>query len=194
MITFRSLEILQDMWISDCHKEEQTSYSRWRYTEAWLLDYEKNYGKDVLKQKKPRQIQSHNQQTSRKSYASAVRNKSTPDPTDTVNPSTATTESNHRPLSSSERRGSMNQHRNIKIRNQSYHADIPQKRPIHRHPKDKIRWNQRNNRHKEYDPRNVRKRRPQNFYRNERITYIGRGVRNYFLGGGKPSQGQRHRN
>lgn len=44
------LEKLQKMWKSDCQKEEDRSFNRWRYTEAWLLDYAKNYGKGDVKQ------------------------------------------------------------------------------------------------------------------------------------------------
>lgn len=48
----RVLEILLNMWESDCKTEKQKSFNKWRYNEAWLLDYEKNYGKELTKNKK----------------------------------------------------------------------------------------------------------------------------------------------
>lgn len=48
----RVLEILLNMWESDCKREEQKSFNKWRYKEAWLLDYERNYGKELTKNKK----------------------------------------------------------------------------------------------------------------------------------------------
>lgn len=56
----RVLEILLKMWESDCTKEEQKSFNKWRYKEAWLLDYAKNYGKEPIKNK-----MSHKQQTNK---------------------------------------------------------------------------------------------------------------------------------
>ena len=71
----RILELLQEMWTSDCRKEEQTSFQRWRYTETWLLDYERNYGQEMVKENKPKKMQQKQQQPFKKSYASALRNK-----------------------------------------------------------------------------------------------------------------------
>lgn len=48
----RVLEILLNMWESDCKTEKQKSFNKWRYKEAWLLDYERNYGKELTKNKK----------------------------------------------------------------------------------------------------------------------------------------------
>lgn len=36
----RTLEILQNMWKSDCEKDEKKSLDKWRYKEIWLLDTE----------------------------------------------------------------------------------------------------------------------------------------------------------
>jgi hypothetical protein len=47
----RVLEILQEMWKSDCEKEEKKSLKRWRYKEIWQLDYVRKYGKTVIKEK-----------------------------------------------------------------------------------------------------------------------------------------------
>lgn len=186
----RILELLQEMWTSDCRKEEQTSFQRWRYTETWLLDYEKNYGQEILKENKPKKMQQKQQQTFKKSYASAVRNKE--------NTSTMQEGSNFpthftKPPSSklinanSEKR---NQHRNstrICDRDPFKNRQVPRqaigsKRQFQGRIKTNIIY--QNNRRSRNQP---------NFYNNERTTYIGRGVRNYFLGGGKPNQGVKHK-
>lgn len=41
----RTLEILQNIWKSECKKEEKKSLDKWRYKEIWLLDYVRRYGK-----------------------------------------------------------------------------------------------------------------------------------------------------
>ena len=62
------------MWTSDCREEEQTSFQRLRYTETWLLDYERNYGQEMVKKIIQRKCNKSNNNLSRR-YASAVRNK-----------------------------------------------------------------------------------------------------------------------
>ena len=186
----RILELLQEMWTSDCRKEEQTSFQRWRYTETWLLDYERNYGQEMVKENKPKKMQQKQQQTFKKSYASAVRNKE--------NTSTMQEGSNFpthftKPPSpklinaNSEKR---NQHRNstrICDRDPFKNRQVPRqaigsKRQFQGRIKTNIIY--QNNRRSRNQP---------NFYNNERTAYIGRGVRNYFLGGGKPNQGVKHK-
>lgn len=63
----RVLEILLNMWESDCKREEQKSFNKWRYKEAWLLDYERNYGKKLTKNKKSENTTNHQNQTKEKS-------------------------------------------------------------------------------------------------------------------------------
>ena len=43
-------ETVMNVWYSECEQQQQVSYNRWRYSETWLLDYEKNYGNTVFKE------------------------------------------------------------------------------------------------------------------------------------------------
>ncbi|XP_062604091.1 uncharacterized protein LOC134265884, partial [Saccostrea cucullata] len=53
----RILEILEDMWKSDCEKREKRAHDKWRMKEIWQLDYVRKYGNNIVKeksQKKPK--------------------------------------------------------------------------------------------------------------------------------------------
>lgn len=51
----RTLEILKNMWKSECEKEEKKSLDKWRYKEIWLLDYVRRYGNNTTKEKESKQ-------------------------------------------------------------------------------------------------------------------------------------------
>ena len=188
----RILEILQDMWKSECLKEEQISYNRWRYTETWLLDYEKNYGKELTKPKNTRLQQLSNRQVSRKSYASAVRNNSTNNSTETVDLPMENATKAKNTFSGKRKYKRMNQQENSKHMSYSSRSAISQNRPFPKQHRD-IQNRDNNGKHKNHRGNGTNKQQP-NFYRNEKTTYIGRGVHKYFLGGGKMNQGQRYKN
>lgn len=51
----RTLEILQNMWKTECEKEEKKSLDKWKYKEIWLLDYVMRYGNNATKEKASKQ-------------------------------------------------------------------------------------------------------------------------------------------
>ena len=159
------------MWRSDCEKEEKKSFDRWKCTEKWLFDYEENYGNDFVKIKRKTKIHqpphrnTHNSET--KDYATAWERSY---PTNDSNKHQATVNKQRR-VKDFERgnthrfKGNLGRQREPHIINR---GGIPSfERP----------FNNTNN-----------------IYRSGGTTYIGRGARNYFLGGGKPNQGQKYRN
>jgi hypothetical protein len=73
------LKSFQKLWKYDCQKEEVISYNRWRYTETWLLDYERTYGRETMKIKSvqqtkrgPKQKSDSTEQVTTASYASVI--------------------------------------------------------------------------------------------------------------------------
>ena len=185
----RILELLQEMWTSDCREEEQTSFQRLRYTETWLLDYERNYGQEMVKENKPKKMQQKQQQTFKKSYASAVRNKEN---TSTMQEGSSFPTHFTKPPSSKRINANSeksNQHGNstrICDRDPFKNRQVPRQAIGSKRFQSRIKTNiiYQNNRRSRNQP---------NFYNNKRTTSIGRGVRNYFLGGGKPNQGVKHK-
>lgn len=51
----RTLEILQNMWKSECEKDEKKSLDKWRYKEILFLDYVRRYGNNATKEKESKQ-------------------------------------------------------------------------------------------------------------------------------------------
>lgn len=188
------LEKLQNMWKSDCQKEEDRSFNRWRYTEAWLLDYAKNYGKDNVKQphiqptsKKPKPTTGSHKQTTKQnlnaSYASVVgMDSENAEQTETTSPVTNNSKK-HGNSSTSNRQGREQQYaRQTLYRNQRVDNDkLKNQQTDCRRRINQNHYGQRPKRH-----------RPSNIYRDGKTTFIGRGVQHHFLGGGKPNRGQRY--
>jgi hypothetical protein len=172
------LKSLQKLWKSDCQKEEDISYNRWRYTETWLLDYARTYGRETMKIKsvqqttrRPKQKSDSMQQVTTASYASVIDNNT-----------------------QSQSTGSRNQNRNQPMHD-SENRSYLKTNPSHTYARGitgRYANTQRNNNHVQSKQRRIKWYRPPNIYRSERTTFIGRGVRHHFLGGGKPDQGQKH--
>lgn len=179
----RVLEILLKMWESDCTKEEQKSFNKWRYKEAWLLDYAKNFGKEPIKNK-----MSHKQQTNKaktspsqkrtgdinngppRNYAAAVMNdrqRTTSNQTAATNESKDNNGLGHQRYN---RSTTQNQNKQSNRNNNSatlYRKSTPGER----------KYQHYNNVH------------TNTVYKKNHVTYVGKNARNYFLGGGKPNQG-----
>jgi hypothetical protein len=188
-----ALEILQNLWKLECQKEEDKSFSRWQKTETWL-DYGSTYGREITKQTQGRHRTSGQRnrtavrnQAQSNTYASAVRNNV--HSTEETMPTTINTQNdkanysrprrlnqplNRWPARDNERRS--NPHNNFK--NSTKLINNP--------PRNFCCSNMQG---QDNQPP-TRRYKPRNIYWNERTTFIGRGVRHHFLGGGKPDQGQ----
>lgn len=88
------------MWESDCKTEKQKSFNKWRYKEAWLLDYERNYGKELTKNKKKVKTQQTTKTKPQKNLTSMANEDQPRDYEAVVKRNTAITTNNHRPTSS----------------------------------------------------------------------------------------------
>jgi hypothetical protein len=181
------LESLQKQWKSDCQKEEDRSYNRWRYTESWLLDYARKYGNDGMKQqlqratKTPKQNSSVRKQASRASYASVLNNDNQP-----------LQQQLSKPTSNKYRSEFQQIHYDQSNYYSTFNRPHAYSRRTNNGPRKHQTNNLRTNNQVQFNQQNVRRYRPSNIYRNERTTFIGRGVRHHFLGGGKPKLGQRY--
>ena len=183
-----TLEFLQDLWKTECKKEEDRSFNRWRYAETWLLDYANKYGMDLIKATKTQRankVQKQKMQAETSTYAAAV--------SDNIHLNAQTSDSTNADTDS-ENRGP-----NYPHNSRSLHGNARQQRPFKKFnntrmmPVDK----RQTTFHKKTRQGNTghsitRRYRPRNIFWNDRTAYIGRGVQHYFLGGGKPSLGQRY--
>jgi hypothetical protein len=185
-----TLEMLQNLWKLECQKEEEKSYSRWRKTETWLQDYGNTYGTETTKHTKEQQRTNEQKnkpaarkQTQTNTYASAVRN--SVNATEETMPKTINAQ-NHEANYSRPRR--LNQ----PLNRRSVYGNIRRSNPhrIFSNSTERINNSSRNFRDKNMQDHNTRRYRPRNIYWDERTTFIGRGVRHNFLGGGKPDRGQ----
>lgn len=203
------------MWKSECEKEEKKSLDKWRYKEIWLLDYVRRYGNNVTKEKESKQNRknSHKRdkpQTQKNNTGNAgdkgqsksqnntgnARDKgqyktSSRMPTTTDSHYTATSSEETVPLkdiayhrknqshsNTFERKQPWNQQRNRTDHRRSRNENITENIPVHRNK-------ERNGRRYFHGSNNV--------CNINGTTYIGRNASHHFLGGGKPSQGERFR-
>jgi hypothetical protein len=187
-----TLEFLEDLWKTDCKKEEDRSFNRWRYTETWLLDYANKYGMDLIKPAKTqrtnkvqKQKMTVGKQAETSTYAAAVSNN--------IHFTAQTSDSTNTEIDS-ENRGP-----NYPHYSRSLHENARQQRPFKKFdntrmmPADKRPTTfRKKTRQGNANHSLTRRYRPRNIYWDDRTAYIGRGVQHHFLGGGKPSLGQRY--
>ena len=172
------------MWKSACEKEEKKSIDRWRYKEIWQLDYVRKYGKTVIKENtskwktKNRNPVRNNEQVT--NYAAATRRNTS-----------LNTEGNNRNCNTEIKRTGPKTNK---------HQKQSEQNPYHPRPTTNSNIQQKTNRGYQRETRN---RRGHNYLRNSETTnvfktngttYIGRGTRQYFLGGGKLNGSQRFEN
>jgi hypothetical protein len=168
-------EIVLNSWKADCDKEEKRSMERWRCKEIWYLDYIRKYGHNVIKEKnadnQPRRNK-HNKPQSPASDPPIFTGILCKNETNDTNfyPRNLT-----RPHQTRKPRQNKQVHRGTTNYNDHGRSQNGQRtKPDRYGNRNQIVRNQQHNMHRENG-----------------VTYIGRRVNQYFLGGGKPSRGQR---
>lgn len=176
----RVLEIFLNMWESDCKREEQKSFNKWRYKEAWLLDYERNYGKKLTKNKKVK-TQQTTKTKPKKNLTSMANEDQSRDYAAVVKSNTAITTNNHRPTSSQKENNNTRYQAITNGNNQIQNRSTPNRENGTSTTFRRSSYERNYVHHNNFRANNV--------YKNNHVTYVGRNARNYFLGGGKPNQG-----
>lgn len=176
----RVLEILLNMWESDCKREEQKSFNKWRYKEAWLLDYERNYGKKLTKNEKVK-TQQTTKTKPKKNLTSMANEDQSRDYAAVVKSNTAITTNNHRPTSSQKENNNTRYQAITNGNNQIQNRSTPNRENGTSTTFRRSSYERNYVHHNNFRANNV--------YKNNHVTYVGRNARNYFLGGGKPNQG-----
>jgi hypothetical protein len=174
----RVLEILQEMWKSDCEKEEKKSLERWRYKEIWQLDYVRKYGKTVIKEKiNKRPIRNNAPKANHE--ATARRNISShTDENKNSNHSRENTRTRNIQQKQSGYTSYQRRSRNSNIQRRT--ATGPQRKT-----QNNVSTNKQYTNNRDLET---------NVFNHNGTTYIGRGTRQYFLGGGKLNGRQRFEN
>lgn len=164
------LEILENRWRSDCEKEEKRSQERYRIKEIWQLDYVRKYGNSITKEKhqrKPKQHQPVRPTENWKKFADVVSHNST----------STNQQWNTRRI--------QRQEKTPYVRNT--HSESQRQTSSKRPSKGKP--SQYRNSYHYQDERHDNSQQGTMFRKNG-ITYIGKRVNKYFLGGGKSSGGE----
>jgi hypothetical protein len=192
----RILEILQDMWKTECEKEEKKSLDRWRYKEIWLLDYVRKYGNSVIKERtQNRYTEKHHKRlpgkrTNRQNLDRAKdRNRPTERNLSYAEAARQETSCRIYPVTEVGQNERINTHTlNCNDRQrQNSSRNILNRRNNHTRNNSE---NSSNISDREYQIQ--RSSHPQSRMCNiAGTTYIGKRVPHYFLGGGKSSQGER---
>lgn len=200
--TGRVLEILLSMWKLDCEKEEKKSVDRWRYKEIWLLDYVRKYGNSCIKENAPKQVKrnentnkpkpTYQSKPSKLSYAE-ITSKSQDAPEVLENnaqtslfPPQIADPNNRRNTKNNQHHGRKSPfERNSNANRNTFYQPLIRK-PVGKRQFPQNRYNGQNNGNSYHSSGNL--------LRRNGTTYIGRKANHYFLGGGKPSQGQRYPN
>lgn len=190
------------MWGIDKEKEENKSVHQWRYKEIWLLDYVRKYGNSCLKENAPKQVKrndntikpkpTYQSKPSKLSYAE-ITSKSQDAPEVLENnaqtslfPSQIADPNNRRNTKNNQHHGRKSPfERNSNANRNTFYQPLIRK-PVGKRQFPQNRYNGQNNGNSYHSSGNL--------LRRNGTTYIGRKVNHYFLGGGKPNQGQRYPN
>lgn len=167
------LQILQNMWKSDCEKEEKRSQERWRIKEIWQLDYVRKYGNNIMKeqnQRKPKRKPAIKPTTNGDTFANAVRQSFQQNSYHTF---TNNVNNQRRNTSSFRPQGRAPVHNSTSTIRGSNHTRS-QNQECYNYP------------HKKYGNQQQG-----TILRKNGTTFIGKRVNTYFLGGGKSSGGER---
>lgn len=159
------------MWESDCKREEQKSFNKWRYKEAWLLDYERNYGKKLTKNKKVK-TQQTTKTKPKKNLTSMANEDQSRDYAAVVKSNTAITTNNHRPTSSQKENNNTRYQAITNGNNQIQNRSTPNRENGTSTTFRRSSYERNYVHHNNFRANNV--------YKNNHVTYVGRNARNYF--------------
>lgn len=165
----RVLEILLNMWESDCKREEQKSFNKWRYKEAWSLDYERHYGKKTHKNKKVK-TQQTTKTKPKKNLTSMANEDQSRDYAAVVKSNTAITTNNHRPTSSHKENDNTRNQARTNGNSQNQNRSTPNRENGTSTTFRRSSYERNYVHHNNFCANNV--------YKNNHVTYVGRNARN----------------